>query len=49
MKMNYITPAVEVIETVAEQMMALSLQQGEADPTKPILVEEETEFNIWED
>jgi len=43
------TPAIEVTETVASQMMALSLQEGAADANSPILVEEETELNIWED
>ena len=48
MKKMYITPAVEINETMASQMMALSLQPGNADDSK-ILVEEENEWNIWDE
>jgi len=44
----YIAPAVEINETMVCQMMALSLQEVAAD-NSPILVEEEEDWNIWED
>lgn len=44
----YITPAVEIAETVASQMMALSLQDVAADDSA-ILVEEENDWNVWDE
>jgi len=48
MKKMYIAPAVEINETMACQMMALSLQEGAADGST-VLVEEEAEWDIWEE
>ncbi len=48
MKKIYITPAVEINETMVCQMMALSIQDVAAD-SSPILVEEEVDMDIWED
>lgn len=46
MKKMYITPAVEINETMASQMMALSLQAGAADGSE-VLGKEENEWNMW--
>jgi len=48
MKKMYITPAVEMNETMVCQMMALSIQDVAAD-NSPVLVEEEEAWDIWED
>lgn len=47
---KYITPAVQVTETEAASMMAVSIQNGTADPGKPVLSKEnnEEDWNIWE-
>ena len=42
----YIAPAVEINETMAASMMALSLQTGAADNSE-VLGKEENEWNIW--
>ncbi len=46
MKKMYITPAVEINETMAASMMALSLQSGAADNSE-VLGKEEENWNIW--
>ena len=46
MKKMYIAPAVEINETMAASMMALSLQTGAADNSE-VLGKEENEWNIW--
>ena len=45
MKKMYITPAVEINETMAASMMALSLQSGAADASE-VLVKEDN-WNVW--
>ena len=50
MKKMYIAPAVEINETMACQMMALSLLDEAADRDFDVLVNDENEeFNIWAD
>ena len=46
MKKMYITPAVEINETMAASMMALSLQTGAADGSE-VLGKEENSWNVW--
>lgn len=46
MKKMYITPAVEINETMAASMMALSLQTGAADSSE-VLTKEENSWNVW--
>lgn len=48
MKKTYIAPAVEINETMACQMIALSLQEGAAN-NSDALVEEEAEWDIWDE
>lgn len=48
MKKRYMAPLVEINETQAEQMMALSLQQGAAD-SSDVLVKDNTDWNIWQE
>ena len=45
MKKMYITPEVEINETMAASMMALSLMQGPANDSE-VLVKEQ-EWNVW--
>ena len=45
MKKMYIAPAVEINETMAASMMALSLMQGPANDSE-VLVKEQ-EWNVW--
>lgn len=48
MKKTYIAPAVEVTETQAQQMMAVSFGVSNKE-TSSQLVEEEATWDIWED
>ena len=48
MKKMYITPQVEISETVTASMMALSLQTGAADGSE-VLGKEENDWNVWGD
>ena len=48
MKKMYIAPAVEINETMAACMMALSLQTGAADNSE-VLGKEENDWNVWGD
>lgn len=45
---KYIAPAVEINETQTFAMMALSLQNGTASSTDPVLSEGDG-LNIWEE
>ena len=47
MKKMYIAPEVEINETMAASMMALSLQTGAADNSE-VLGKEENDWNMWE-
>lgn len=44
---KYMTPMVEMNETVAFEMMALSIQNGTADES-PVLSRDE-EWNVWDE
>ncbi len=48
MKKMYIAPAVEINETMAASMMALSLQSGAADGSE-VLNKEENNWSIWDE
>lgn len=48
MKKTYIAPAVEITETQAQQMMAVSFNVSDKE-TSSQLVEEEATWDIWED
>lgn len=48
MKKNYIAPSVEINETMASQMMALSLLDEPAN-SGTVLGKEENSWNIWAD
>lgn len=47
MKKKYIAPVVEIQETEASQMMALSLQSGAADNSD--VLSRDNEWDIWSD
>ena len=44
---HYIQPQVRISEMCPAQMLALSIQEGEADPTQEILVKEDNEWDIF--
>lgn len=46
MKKMYITPAVEINETIAYNMIALSLQSSPADDSE-VFGNEESDLDIW--
>ena len=48
MKKMYIAPEVEINETMAANMMALSLQSGPAD-NSDVLGKEENDWNMWDE
>ena len=39
----------EILHAEAVEMMAISLQDGQADPDKPILSKENNDWDIWEE
>lgn len=49
MKKTYIMPAVQVEEAVAVNMMAISLQNGNADPNADVLTKENDDWDLWSD
>ena len=48
MKKNYMTPELLVNEVQVSNMMALSLQNNNADPNAEVLTKEDTGWNIWD-
>lgn len=46
---QYIKPNMEMLHAEATQMMAVSLQDGYADPDKPVLTKENNDWDIWEE
>lgn len=48
MKKVYIVPAMLVNEAEVENMMAVSIMDGTADPSKEVLTKE-NDWNMWED
>lgn len=48
MKKTYMMPAQQVREAVARTMMALSLQDGNADPNGEVLTKEDDAWGIWD-
>ena len=49
MKKRYVMPALQVSEAEANEMMAVSLLNGQANPDAEVLIREDTEWNIWGD
>lgn len=46
---TYIMPALQVNEAEAISMMAISLQDGSADPDKEVLTKENENWDFWGD
>lgn len=44
---TYHKPETEILPIELEQMVALSVQTGDADPSSPILVKENEHWDIW--
>ena len=42
-------PALQVSEAQVQNMMAVSLQDGSADPDKPVLTKENNSWDLWND
>ena len=49
MKKTYMTPALQVNEAEVINMMAVSLQNGDADPDKDVLAKGEKDWDFWGD
>lgn len=49
MKKIYMMPALQVSEAQVQNMMAVSLQDGTADPDKPVLTKENNGWDLWDD
>lgn len=49
MKKIYMTPAVQVNETQVQNLMAVSLLEGNADPDTEVLSKEDAEWTIWDE
>ena len=47
MKKIYVMPALQVNEAEVINMMAVSLQDGNADPDKPVLTKENEDWDFW--
>lgn len=46
---QYIKPDMELLHAESVEMMAVSLQNGSADPDKPVLTKENDDWDIWEE
>lgn len=46
---QYLKPNMEMLRAETLQMMAVSLQDGNADPDKPVLTKENNDWDIWEE
>ncbi|MBR5053538.1 MAG: hypothetical protein IKW91_09985 [Bacteroidaceae bacterium] len=49
MKKIYLMPAMQINEAQVVGMMAISLQNGNADTDKEVLTKENDDWNIWEE
>ena len=49
MKKTYMAPAVEITETLAQQMMAVSFKVSETETDEQLVNKENASWNIWED
>lgn len=49
MKKLYIVPAMLVNEAEVQNMMAVSIMDGTADPNKEVLTKENADWNVWGD
>ena len=49
MKKTYIMPSQFDVELQANNMMAISMQGGTADPDSPVLTKENDDLDFWDD
>lgn len=49
MKKTYMMPALQVNEAQVQNIMAVSLQDGSADPSKDVLTKEDKNWDFWGD
>ena len=49
MKKSYIIPSQFVCELHARNIMAISLQGGDADPNADVLTKEDDDWDLWAD
>ena len=47
MKKMYMMPALQVNEAEVQNMMAVSIVDGNADPDKPVLTKENNDWDFW--
>lgn len=46
---KYMMPAMQVNEAEVQNMMAVSLQGGSADPNGEVLSKEDKDWDLWDD
>ena len=46
---RYNKPSMELLQAECLQMVAVSLQDGNADPSAEVLTKEDTDWEFWED
>ena len=46
---KYIQPEIRINAAETSQMMAVSIVDGNADSSKPVLTKEDKDWNIWSD
>lgn len=49
MKRTYIMPALQVNEAEVQNIIAVSIQNGNADPSAEVLTKEDAAWEIWGD
>lgn len=49
MKKTYMMPALQISEAQIQNMMAVSLHDDSADPSKPVLTKENSAWDVWGD
>ena len=47
MKKTYIVPALQACEAEVQNIMAVSLMDGNADPNAEVLTKEDNDWDIW--
>ena len=48
-KKRFVAPSLFAVELQANNMMALSFGDGNADPSKPVLTKENDDWDLWDD
>lgn len=46
---QYIKPSIELLYAEISEMLAVSIVDGDADPSKVVLTKENNDWDIWEE